>query len=174
MFFFSTRFSRCFFSSFCAPEGKCFSFSSSFFFFVPSCASLCGVLWQKLPLLTMSVSPAGRLILWTSTETQHFVRPHVSTFLSKYWRYCFDKHTNGKICSWRSSLGKLHSESMSFDKGLTLWVRAGASRALQEKSWSFLVPGEATKPIFSSWLLSSLTPFHAPSRSRCNYAWRWT
>ena len=28
-----------------------------------------------------------------------------------------------------------------------LWVRPGASGALLEKSWSFLVPGEATKPI---------------------------
>ena len=34
------------------------------------------------------------LTLCASTETQNFVRPHVSTFLSKYWRYCFDKHTN--------------------------------------------------------------------------------
>ena len=113
------------------------------------------------------------LTLWASTETQNCVRPHVSTFLSKYWRYCFDKHTNGKICSWRSSLWKLHSESISFGKGMTLWVRAGASGALLEKSWSFLVPEEATKPIlFRVWLLSSLMPFHASSRNR--YVWRWT
>ena len=85
--------------------------------------------------------------LWASTETQNFVRSHVSTFLSKYWRYCFEKHTNGKICTWRSSLWKLHSKSMSFGQGMTLWVRAGASGALLEKSWSFLVPGKATKPI---------------------------
>ena len=87
------------------------------------------------------------LPLWASTETQKFVRPHVSNFLSKCWCYCFDKHINGKICSWRSSWWKLHSESMPYDKVMTLWVRPGASGALLEKSWSFLVPGEATKPI---------------------------
>ena len=113
--------------------------------------------WQgiKAPKQTIEFSAALsfsstkwiKLTLWASTETQNFVRPHVSTFLSKYWRYCFDKHTNRKVCSWRSSLWKLHSESMSFGKGIALWVRAGASGALLAKSWSFLVPGEATNPI---------------------------
>ena len=100
---------------------------------------------KQLPFGMHPINDA--LTLWASTETQNFVRPHVSNFLSKYWCYRFDKHINGKICLWRSSLWRLHSESMRYGKVMTLWVRAGASGALLEKSWSFLVPGEATKPI---------------------------
>ena len=113
------------------------------------------------------------LTLWASTETQNFVRPHVSAFLSKYWTYCFDKHTNGKICSWRSSLWKLHCESMPFGKSMRLCLSEG--RCVWSSSGEKLVvlgPWRSYEAhSFLSWLLSSLTPFHSPSRSR--NAWRW-
>ena len=85
------------------------------------------------------------LTLLDATEIQKFDPPPVSTFLSNYWRYCFHKHTNGMICSWRNLSWKLRSKRMPYGKVLTLWMRAVVCGAFQDKSWSFLVPEEAMK-----------------------------
>ena len=91
--------------------------------------------------------------LGASPEAQNFVRPHVSTFLKKYWCYCFDKHINLFMAEF--IVKRLHSENMPNGNVMTLWVRPGALGALLQKTWSFLVPGEATKPNLFSGLEKS-------------------
>ena len=70
--------------------------------------------------------------------------PH---FREKYLVLSYLKHNNGKIFSWRSLSWKLRSKSMPYGKVMTLWMRTGVCGAFQDKSWSFLVHVEATKPV---------------------------
>ena len=138
------------------------------------------IFWYVVSLAFGFCLCVAALTLLDATEIQNFEPPPVSTFLSNNWRYCFHKHTNGKIFSWRSLWWKQRSKSMPYGKAITLWKRAGVRRAFQDKGWSFLVPGEAMSDdrfffffffffFFLSRLLSSLTTLHAHSRS-C-YPW---
>ena len=88
------------------------------------------------------------LTLWASTETQNFVRPHVSNFLSKYWCFCFDKLINWKSCSWRSSLWNCTAKACHMAKLWHFeWGQVRHELFWRKTGRSFLVPREATKPI---------------------------
>ena len=78
----------------------------------------------------------------TSSIPHHFSR--------NYRCYGFHKHTNGKVLSRRGLSWKTAWQSSPYGKVITLWMRprAGVCGAFQDKSWSFLVLGEAMKPVF--------------------------
>ena len=77
-----------------------------------------------------------------ATEIQNFDHLLVSTFLSEYWHNCFDKQTTGKIFSVGELIVKTAWKKHA---SLESYYAFGASL---DKSWSFLVPGKATKSFF--------------------------